>query len=62
MIAETESNGGGSFNLKEYYQAVVGRIWLPILGLILGGLLAVFLVSRHENLYHAKSVLFIEDQ
>ncbi len=62
MIAETESNGNGSFNLKEYYQAVVGRIWLPILGLILGCLLAAFLVSRHENLYRAKSVLFIEDQ
>jgi polysaccharide biosynthesis transport protein len=64
MLTESDSTGGGggTFNWREYYQAIVGRLWLPAIGLILGAGLSVFLISKHEDSYHARAVLFIEEQ
>ncbi len=47
---------------REYFHAVVDRLWIVILCVILSGIYAGFNLSKVETKYRARSVLFIEQE
>lgn len=49
-----------SIDWREYFHAVIDRLWIVILCVILGGIYAGFTLSKIETTYRARSVLFIE--
>jgi len=49
-----------SIDWREYFHAVIDRLWIIILCVILGGIYAGFTLSKIETTYRARSVLFIE--
>ena len=49
-----------SLDWREYFHAVVDRLWIVILCVILGGIYAGFTLSKIETSYNARAVLFIE--
>ena len=49
-----------SLDWREYFHAVVDRLWIVILCVILGGIYAGFTLSKIETSYRARAVLFIE--
>jgi len=53
---------GSTFDLQEYYNAVIDRLWLVILCIVLGGAFAAFHLRGRETQYQARSVLFLEQK
>lgn len=49
-----------SLDWREYFHAVVDRLWIVILCVVLGGIYAGFTLSKIETSYYARAVLFIE--
>ena len=47
---------------REYFHAVVDRLWLVILCLVVSGIFAAYKLSTVETVYRARSVLFIEQE
>jgi uncharacterized protein involved in exopolysaccharide biosynthesis len=47
---------------REYFHAVVDRLWLVILCLVVSGIYAAYKLSTVETVYRARSVLFIEQE
>lgn len=47
---------------REYFHAVVDRLWLVILCLVVSGIFAGYKLSTVETVYRARSVLFIEQE
>lgn len=47
---------------REYFHAVVDRLWLVILCLVISGIFAAYKLSTVETVYRARSVLFIEQE
>ncbi len=47
---------------REYFHAVVDRLWLVILCLVVAGIYAAYKLSTVETVYRARSVLFIEQE
>ncbi len=45
---------------REYFHAVVDRLWIVILCVVLGGIYAGVTLSKVETTYRARAVLFIE--
>jgi uncharacterized protein involved in exopolysaccharide biosynthesis len=45
---------------REYFHAVVDRLWIVILCVVLGGIYAGVNLSKVETIYRARAVLFIE--
>ena len=45
---------------REYFHAVVDRLWIVILCVVLGGIYAGLNLSKVETKYRARAVLFIE--
>lgn len=45
---------------REYFHAVVDRLWVVILCVVLGGIYAGMTLSKVETTYRARAVLFIE--
>jgi capsular exopolysaccharide synthesis family protein len=52
--------GQSAFDWREYYHAIKGKAWILILFLMLSVLWAFFSIATQQNLYRARSVLFIE--
>jgi capsular exopolysaccharide synthesis family protein len=50
------------FDWRHYLHVILERWWIVCLALLLGSILSVFLISREQTLYGARSVLFIEQQ
>ena len=53
-------DGQTAFDWREYYHAIKGKAWILILFLMLSVLWAFFSIATQQNLYRARSVLFIE--
>lgn len=49
-----------SIDWREYFHAVIDRLWVVVLCVILGGIYAGFTLSKIETTYRARAVLFIE--
>jgi succinoglycan biosynthesis transport protein ExoP len=47
---------------REYFHAVVDRLWLVILCMVVAGIYAAYSLSTVETVYRARSVLFIEQE
>jgi capsular exopolysaccharide synthesis family protein len=47
---------------REYFHAVVDRLWLVILCMVVGGIYAAYSLSTAQTVYRARSVLFIEQE
>ena len=51
-----------SIDWREYFHAVVDRLWIVILCVILSGIYAGYSLSKVETNYRARAVLFIEQE
>jgi succinoglycan biosynthesis transport protein ExoP len=47
---------------REYFHAVVDRLWIVILCLVVSGIYAGYSLSKVETIYRARAVLFIEQE
>ena len=47
---------------REYFQAVIDRLWIVILCVIVAGIYAGYSLSKIETTYRARAVLFIEQE
>jgi succinoglycan biosynthesis transport protein ExoP len=47
---------------REYFHAVVDRLWIVILALVVSGIYAGYSLSKIETKYRARSVIFIEQE
>jgi succinoglycan biosynthesis transport protein ExoP len=47
---------------REYFHAVVDRLWLVILCMVVAGIYAAYSLSTVKTVYRARSVLFIEQE
>ena len=47
---------------REYFHAVVDRLWLVILCMVVAGIYAAYSLSTVQTVYRARSVLFIEQE
>lgn len=47
---------------REYFHAVVDRLWIVILALVVSGIYAGYSLSKIETKYRARAVLFIEQE
>ena len=47
---------------REYFHAVVDRLWLVILSIVVAGIYAAYSLSTVQTVYRARSVLFIEQE
>jgi len=47
---------------REYFHAVVDRLWVVILCMVVAGIYAAYSLSTVETVYRARSVLFIEQE
>ncbi|MEI8294597.1 MAG: polysaccharide biosynthesis tyrosine autokinase [bacterium] len=60
MSATPSLPGQDSIDWREYFHAVVDRLWIVILCVVLGGIYAGVNLSKVETKYRARAVLFIE--
>jgi capsular exopolysaccharide synthesis family protein len=61
MATESEENPEVSFNWGEYLDAVIKHLWIVVLAVIIGGVVATVLVSKQVVTYEARAVLMISD-
>jgi succinoglycan biosynthesis transport protein ExoP len=62
---QTHQSGHGqteSVDWREYFHAVIDRLWIVILCIVLSGIYAGYTVSQAETRYRARAVLFIEQE
>lgn len=58
----TPTPAADAIDWREYFHAVVDRLWVVILSLIVAAIYAGFTLSEIETTYRARSVIFIEQE